>query len=414
MLTVLADGARAAREAAADGAPPGLVADAALKAAEASLARTPDVLPALGEAGVVDAGGTGVVLLLDALRSAVEGVPLSVRVGPGGPVGERSLEARPEDAASPGTDHGYEVMYLEECPDGALPGLRRGLGDLGDSLVVVGGGGLYNVHVHTDDPTGAIGEGIAAGRPRGIRVVSLDRQVAGTCVAEEARAVRVGEGGVPAPTSAMVAVVPGDGAADLFRSLGATVVPGGAGSSPSPGDLVEAIAAVAADAVVLLPNDGGVVPAAERAARGVEKEVSVIPTRSVAEGLAAATAFNPEAGLEDNAERARDAATRGISVEVAPASGEATTTAGPAAAGDFLGLCGGQVRAVGDDPVRVAVEILRAVVDRNHELLTVLTGDGYPGDGRRAAAALAEAFPTLQVEVHAGGQRHYPLVIGLE
>jgi dihydroxyacetone kinase-like predicted kinase len=310
----------------------------------------------------------------------------------------------------------FEVQYLLEADDHRVPALRQRLGSLGDSVVVVGGGELYNVHVHTDDPGGAIEEGIAAGRPRGIRVVSLDRQVVGTCVAEEARAVRVGEAG-PAPTSGcgLVAVVPGEGTARLFRSLGADVVSGGAGSNPSVGELLDAIAGAHSDTVVLLPNHGNVVPAAEQAARRSEKDVSLIPTRSVPEGLAAATAFNPDAGREENVDRAREAAGRVVSIEVAQASRDARTAAGPVAKGDFLGMSGGEVRAVGADPIRVAVEVLRPLVAEEHEVLTVLTGD-WAGlhDGQRAADALTEAFPALEVEVHAGGQPHYPLVIGLE
>jgi DAK2 domain fusion protein YloV len=417
MLSVLADAARAAEGSAADGAPPGLVADAALRAGQRSLARTPRQLPALRQAGVVDAGGKGIVLLLDAIRSAVEGIPLSVEVGPLGPVGERQ---EPSEKAGP--TYGYEVMYLVECEDGAVPALRERLGVLGDSLVVVGGGGLYNVHIHTDEPGLAVEEGIEAGRPRGIRIISLDEQVAEACVAGEARAVRAGEGGAEATaapdgdgTSALVAVVSGEGAAALFRSLGASVVAGGPGNNPSVGELAEAIAAVPSDAVVLLPNHANVVPAARQAADGSGKTVAVIPTGSVPEGLAAATAFNPECAVEENEDMARRAAAAVTAIEVARASKDADTAAGPVRVGGFLAMAGGQVRSVGEDPIEVAMEVLRGMVGDEHEIVTVLTGDAADGDdGDRAAAAISHAFPHLEVEVHAGGQPQYPLLIGLE
>jgi uncharacterized protein len=415
MLSVLADAARAAQGAAADGAPPGLVADAALRAAQDSLARTPRQLPALREAGVVDAGGMGIVLMLDAIRSAVEGIPLSVEVGPLGPVGERG-----EPSGDAAAGYGYEVMYLVECRDEAVPGLRQHLGALGDSLVVVGGSGLYNVHVHTDEPGLAVEEGIEAGRPRGIRIVSLDEQVAEACVAGEARAVRAGEGGAeakaaPDGTSALVAVVSGQGAGALFRSLGASVVAGGPGNNPSVGELAEAIAAAPSDAVVLLPNHANVVPAARQAADGSDKAVAVVPTGSIPEGLAAAAAFNPECGLEENEGMARQAAAAVTAIEVARASKDADTPAGPVRAGDFLAMAGGDIRSVGDDPIEVAMEVLRGMVGEEHEIVTVLTGDGAAGDdGDHAAAAITRAFPHLEVEVHAGGQPHYPLLIGLE
>jgi uncharacterized protein len=417
MLSVLADAARAAEGSAADGAPPGLVADAALRAGERSLARTPRHLPALRDAGVVDAGGKGIVLLLDAIRSAVEGIPLSVEVGPLGPIGERQ-----ESSEEAGPTFGYEVMYLVECEDIAVPALRERLGVMGDSLVVVGGGGLYNVHLHTDDPGRAVEEGIEAGRPRGIRIVSLDEQAAEACVAGEARAVRVGEGTpageggrAPRKVTALVAVVPGRGAGDLFRSLGASVVPGGPGTNPSVGELAEAITAVPADAVILLPNHGNVVPAAEQVARESDKHVAVIPARSVPEGLAAAAAFNPQCDVEENEGMTGDAAGAVTAIEVVEVSRDADTAVGPVRAGEFLGMAGGEVHSVGEDPVDVAVEVLRGFAGDEHEIVTVLTGDGAAsGYGDRTAAAISDAFPHLEVEVHAGGQPHYPLLIGLE
>ena len=417
MLSVLADAARAAQGSAADGAPPGLVADAALRAGQDSLARTPRQLPALRDAGVVDAGGMGIVLLLDAIRSAVEGIPLSVEVGPMGPVGDRG-----EPSGDDGSDYGYEVMYLVECRDDAVPTLRQRLGALGDSLVVVGGSGLYNVHVHTDQPGPAVEEGVEAGRPRGIRIVSLDREVAEACLAGEARAVRAGEGhaepeATPGAdgTTALVAVVPGRGAGALFRSLGATVVAGGPGDNPSVADLAEAIAAAPSDAVVLLPNHTNVVPAARQAADGSDKAVAVIPTGSIPEGLAAAAAFNPECGPEENEALARRAAAAVTAIEVARASRDADTPAGPVQAGDFLAMAGGEIRSVGNDPLDVAMEVLRGLVGDEHEIVTVLTGDGAAGeDGDRARAAISRAFPHLEVEVHVGDQPHHLLLIGLE
>jgi DAK2 domain fusion protein YloV len=408
MLSVLSDGARAAREACGDGADAEDVAAAALGGAEESLARTPELLPALAQAGVVDAGGRGIVLLLDAVRAAVSGVSLSVAIGPLGPIGEVD-----QPAGTAGPSYGYEVMYLLECADESLSGLRERLEALGDSIVVVGGGGLYSVHVHSDDPAGAVEEGTDTGRPHEIRVVSLDRQVAEACPAGQARAVRVGEADVPGlQRCALVAVVSGDGTAALFRSLGARVVAGG---NPSVGEIAAAIAEAPSDSVILLPNDRIIVPATQQAAAGAGKTVTVIPTGSVPEGLAAATAFNPEADYEENVTRAREAATRVTSVEVAVASRRADTAAGPARPGAFLGLAGGEVRTVGGNPIEVALEVLRPLVVEGHEVLTVLTGDGTaPDEADRVASALTRAFPALMVDVLHGGQPNYRLLIGLE
>jgi len=416
MLSVLRDAAIAARAASGDGAGPGDVAQAALEEASASLERTRELLPALADAGVVDAGGKGIVLLFDALASVLSDVPLSVGVGPRGPVGAAGQDP---EAATPASAerYGHEVMYLVECDDDAVPALRVGLGSLGDSLVVVGGGGLFNVHVHTDDPGKAVELGIEAGRPRGIRIASLDEQVAAACVAGEARSVRVAEPGhvraEPGRLSALVAVAPGEGVAKLFRSLGATVVHGGPGADPSVEDLVEAVDRAASGAVLLLPNHESVVPAARQAADRSDNAVAVIPTRSVPEGLAAAAAFNPEADAEENAGRAREALDGVVTVEVAVAVRDSDTPAGRVRSGQYLGGTDGSVSVTGDDSVEVSLQVLRPLVTDEHEVLTVLAGDGLDElDGVREA--FAQAFPSLEVEVHRGGQPNYPLLIGLE
>ncbi|HEX2031948.1 MAG TPA: DAK2 domain-containing protein [Actinomycetota bacterium] len=416
MLSVMRDAAEAARRAGGDGPGPADVADAALEGALRSLERTPEQLPELRRAGVVDAGGKGLVLLFDALVSALRDVPLGVQVGRRGPVGQAAAEPeRPRDRR-----YGYEVMYLLEGDDGAVPGLRRALEEIGDSLVVVGGGGLYNIHVHTDEAGAAVERGIDAGRPRDIRITSLDEQVE-ACLADEARAVRAGErepeghGPAERQRTALVATAPGEGVARLLRSLGAVVVSGGPGRNPSVGELAEAIAGAPSDDVVVLPNHRNIVPAAERAAGEAAKRVAVVPTRSVAEGLAAAAAFDAEAAAEDNERQAREAADAVVAAEVAAAVRDAETPAGPVREGQFLGVVDGDVRAVGDDPVAVAVETVRPLVRDEHELLTLLVGEGVSeGDGRRAAEALGAAHRGLEVEVHRGDQPHYPFLIGLE
>lgn len=406
MLSVLAEAARAAAGASGDGAGPAEVAEAALEAAERALERTPRQLPELAAAGVVDAGGKGVVLLLDALVSALRGAPLSVPVGPLGPVGREAGE-RP----APPSGYGYEVMFLLECGEAAVPGLRARLAGLGDSVVVVGGGGLYNVHLHTDEPEAALREGEAAGRPRDVRIASLDERVSEACLAEGARGVRAGE----VDEVGVVAVVPGAGAARLLRSLGATTVLGGPGRNPAVADLVAAVRAAPARAVLLLPDHPNVVPAAERAAEEAGKEVQVVPTSSVPEGIAAAAAFRPGASLEENARAAAAAASRVASAEVTHAVRDADSPAGRIRKGDCLGLVGGEVVVVGRDRLRVVLELVERLARDEHEVLTLLAGAEAPEEeAERVAAALGAAHPSLEVELHRGDQPHYPYLIGLE
>jgi hypothetical protein len=372
MLSVLRDVAHAAVEACRDGAGCGEVAEAALDAGLRSLEATREALPALAEADVVDAGAKGLILMLDALVSVLNGVPLRVGVGPPGPVGAR----RVAEGTTAHTRYGHEVMYLLECDDAAVASLRERLDAIGDSLVVVGGGGLYTVHVHTDEPEGAVEEGVAAGRPRDVRVTSLDEQVE-ACLAGEARAVRVGE--QPAATgTVVVAVAAAEGTAALFRSLGARVV---AAERPSVADLVGALVA-AEGAVLFLPNDPAIAPIAERAAEESGRIVRVVSSASVIEGLAAAAAVVPDQGLEANARRAETAAGSVVSTEAVP----------------------GRV-----------LEAVRAIHRDRHEILTIIAARVVPDEEvDRDVIALREAFPSLEVEVHRGGLSDPPYLIGLE
>jgi len=356
-------------------------------------------------AGVVDAGAKGMVLLFDALASVLGGHDLTVEVGPSGPVGHV------EGVDRGGLSFRFEVMFLLETADERVPGLTERLGELGDSLVVVGGGGMFKVHVHTNEPDQAVEVGRRAGSARDVHVVDLEDQVADHCVAGQARAVRVAEH----QSTALVAVADGDGLARIFRSLGAVVVPGGPGRNPSVGDLVAAIHAAPAAAVVLLPNHRNVIAAAERAAAASGKDVRVVPTRSILAGLAAAAAFNPMAPPEGNEEDMSEAAGATRAIEVTRAVRDADTPKGAVRAGDWLGLADGEVEVVGGEPADVAARLVAALRTDDHEVLTLVVGED-PSEQEAAAVeeALRAAAPDLQVEVHRGGQPHYAYLIGLE
>lgn len=405
MISVLRDAAAAARQAAWDTDDPSVVAHAAVEAASASLERTTEQLEDLKRAGVVDAGGKGLLLLLDGFASAIRGEPLSVEVGSLGPV-------RRTAQAAPTSGYGYEVMYLLECSEGDIPSLRGSLSSLGDSVVVVGGGGLYNVHVHTDEPDAAVERGRTLAPPQDVRVTSLDEQVAEACLAGQGREARVGE--EQSPTAPLVAVADGPGLEDIFRSLGAIVVGGGPGNNPSVRDLVESIERAPGDTVFILPNHPNIVPASEAAARETPKTVHVIATSSVPEGIGAALAFNPHAEDESNhkdMEKAREDSRSGA---IAFAERAADGPSGPIEPGDCLGLSGDEILAVGGDPPSVAVELIRKLGD-DAELVTLYVGaDASDEEAPRVEEAVRAAFPHLEVEVHRGGQPRYPYLIGLE
>ncbi|HXJ62185.1 MAG TPA: DAK2 domain-containing protein, partial [Actinomycetota bacterium] len=392
VLTVLADAA-----AAAAGAPPARVATAARDAAAASLERTTALRPELAEAGVVDAGGLGALLLLDALASVAAGGQTTVAVGAGGPVGRADLADVEQDVGFK-----FEVMFLLRADDGEVAGLREGLDELGDSLVVVGGDGRYRVHLHTDEPDAAVELAAGVGTAEDVRMVDLEEEVAERCVAGQARGVRVAE----RQTAALVAVASGSGMVELFRSLGAVVVSGDAGRPPEIDELVAAIEAAPAGAVVVLPNADTAIAVAERAAGASGKDVWVVPARTVAEGLSAAAAFNPTEPPDDAADRLADAV-------AAVATASLIRSSEPE--GDWLGMVGGEAVVREADLVAAAVGTLRTLRNDDHEMLTMLLGaDATEEDASGLADALASTFPDLQLEVHRGNQPGDPYLFGLE
>jgi DAK2 domain fusion protein YloV len=389
--------------AAADGAEGGDVAcvvRSAARAAADALARTPSQLAALAAAGVVDAGGRGLCVLLDALVSVVTGDAVP-DVSPPPLVPRAALTAARESGSS---EYAYEVQYLLDAP--AVDALRDRLGSLGDSLVVVGGDGLWNVHVHVNDVGAAIEAGVEAGRPHRITVTRFADQPA------PPRSPGVVGG------RAVVAVVPGFGLADLYEAAGATVVHGGPSASPSTGALLDAILATGAAEVVVLPNDGNVhAPAAHAAAeaRAAGREVHVVPTRSPVQGLAALAVCDPARDFADDAIAMSAAASATRWAEVTTAVRDAQTSAGACRAGDVLGLVHGDVAVIGRDVGEVGYDLLRRLLDGGGELVTVVTGaDCAAGLGDSLADRVRAAYPLVEAEVHAGGQPHYPLLLGVE
>jgi DAK2 domain fusion protein YloV len=429
-LSVMRDAAAAAEEASRGAEDVLQVFDAALAGARASLARTTELLPELRRAGVVDAGGKGLVLLFDALRAALCGELPSEPVGPFGPLG------RPETGDPGGTpsvpvremaSFGFEVQYLLEAGDEEVSGLRSVLAGLGTSLVVVGGGGVVKVHVHTDQPGAAVEAALDAGRPRQISISSLDGQ-AGCPPRSSGETETEAEVLSATHASALVAVAEGDGLVRTFRSLGASVVEGGPGNNPAVADLVRAIQAAPSSSVLVLPNHRNVVPAAERAAVEVSKAVIVVQARSIPAGIAAAAVFNPDATPVENAEALRAAAAGCTSGELVRAERDADTPAGAVRRGAWLGMADGRAVSVGragssagsasapeSGAGTAAVEVVRHLAREGSEVVTLVVGAAAGAEERsQVETAIREAFPGLEVEIVDGGQPRYPFLIGVE
>jgi DAK2 domain fusion protein YloV len=400
ILTVVREAASAAERMARAGGTLLEVLGAARGQAQAALERTTELLPVLKEAGVVDAGGAGFVLFLDAALHVVDGRPLPEPL-----VLDSILSpAEPVVDATAGGPR-YEVMYLLDLPDEHVGELRRTWGEIGDSVVVVGGDGLWNCHVHTDDIGAAIEAGLAnAGRPSRIRVTDL--------FAHAAEAVDA-----PAVTTAVVAVAAGEGARDLLRRLGvAEVVTGGQTMNPSTAQLLDAVERVGAGEVVLLPNNGNVVPVAHQVDGLSAKDVHVVPTRSLPEALVALVAYDPMDAAAPNVERMTEAAGSVRTGEVTQAVRDTSSPAGPVAAGDWLGLVVGEgIVAVAGSVAEAAVGLLDVLLGDGHELVTIIEGADASLETTEAVESwLAVQRPDVEIDRLVGGQPHYPYLFGVE
>jgi DAK2 domain fusion protein YloV len=387
----------------------GHVVRAAAEAARQALARTPDQLQALKDAGVVDAGGCGLCVLLDAAETAVTGRrPVDGQPALGAHV--IPVPHAPGDLAADGP--AYEVMYLLDAPDERIPALRAALAPLGDSLVVVGGEGLWNVHVHVDDVGAAVEAGVEAGRPYRIRVTHFAEQA-------DRQDRHPAYDGLPERTGRVVVVLSaGVGLRDLFARAGAYVLPVDDGSGPTTDRILEAVRTAAASEVVVLPNDRGCVAAAEAAARTARSElgirVAVIPTVAQVQGLAALAVHEPGRGFEQDVLEMTAAARHARSGGVTRATSRAMTSAGPCEPGDVLGEIEGDFVLVGDDLFTVAVGVLERLLGGGGELVTVVAGAGAGDLAGRCSTYLSSAHPSVDVVVYDGGQEGYPLLVAVE
>ncbi|WP_089098528.1 DAK2 domain-containing protein [Streptomyces hyaluromycini] len=414
--TVLSVAAAAADAADAAEGDCGAVARAAYEGACKALAATPGQLAALERAGVVDAGGRGLVAVLGALVEAFTGetpTAFDLHAGMAGLVGHARVDAvsdaRAASCAELAGGPAFEVIYLLEAEDNAVDRLRARLDALGDSLVVVGGDGLWNVHVHVDDAGAAVEAGVEAGRPYRIRITHFG-------------AGDVHTGGERPPRErvqrAVVAVVPGEGLAGLYTEAGATTVLARPGEPPASGELVDAVRRAHAREVVLLPNDADLRHTAAAAAEQARAEgirVALIPTRSAVQGISALAVHQPDRRFDEDVVQMTSAAGATRYAEVVVAERQSWTMAGICQAGDVLGLIDGDVAVIGSDVTATAETVLDRMLQAGGELVTLVLGDEAPdGVADRLEARVREAYLAVDTVVYRGGRQGAPLLIGVE
>lgn len=433
VLTVARAAADAAGRAEGD---PAAVARAAYDGARTALEATPAQLGVLARAGVVDAGGYGLVVVLGALAEATSGrAPADGPVTAPGCCPPAGPAAAAHGSAGAGPDGGpaFEVIYLLEADEPAVARLRERLDALGDSLVVVGGDGLWNVHVHVDDAGAAVEAGVEAGRPHRIRITHFGTAAARRAhagqpyprprTADDARPDRPGAAeprGARAERAprAVVVVVPGEGLAALCAEVGATVVAARPGERPAAGELTQAVRRAGAQEVVLLPNDTELrhtAAAAAAQARADGVRVAVIPTRSPVQGLAALAVHEPGRSFDEDVVAMTSAAGATRYAELAVAERQFWTMAGVCQAGDVLGLIDGDVAVIGDGLADTAETVLDRMLAAGGELVTLVLGADVPdGVAEHLERHVREGHFAVDTVVYQGGQSDVPLIIGIE
>jgi hypothetical protein len=415
ILTVLREMAEAA-EAAPEGLGLKALMDLVVVSGWKSVERTPSQLKVLADAGVVDAGGYGLVVLVE---GAVNGstdwkVPISGRI-------ERTeVTALDEHVDEEESEFTYCCSFLVTGEGLDIGRLESEFGPMGDSLLVVGGEGQYKVHVHSDEPGRVLTAATSMGELTEIEIDNMKEQTAARTkrLAEAGRAS--GQGAVGEPDleveSQLVAVVAGEGNRQLYRSLGVDLlVEGGQSMNPSAEDLLRAIETAKARAVIVLPNNGNVIMTAEQTVGLAQREVHVVPTRSIQAGLSAAVVYDPRASGKENVSEMNDSLQRMVSGEITKAVRDAQVDGVQVKADDFIGLVDERV-VVASASMSEAVEaVVAQLLEGDREVLTALLGEGELGQtAGEAVRAAAKAYPRVEVEIHQGDQPYYPVLLAAE
>jgi hypothetical protein len=414
ILTVIREVADAATEC-ANGSSPALreLLEIVTDAARESVARTPTLLPVLAEAGVVDAGAQGLAVLIEGMLKHLRGEEIEDAVSSAGPVEQEWLsvvDQRHQVEASP---YGYCLEVLLEGDEIDVPSLREEILGLGDSVIVVGDETLVRIHVHTDDPGAVLSRGTAVGQLAQVKVDNINRQAAQFVEMQKAAHVPVP---VPASLISCVAVASGDGLAEVFRSTGCEqVVSGGPTMNPSTKDILDAIEACRTGDVVVLPNDKNIILAAEQAVGMTQKNVRVVKSRSVPQGLAALLAVNPEDGLDENAE-AMEAALKVVrTIEITRAARSTSVDGVEVETGQAIAIVDDRLTLAADSPEDALIEALRALTGGGTSLVTLYYGaETKQGDAEGVAGRIRESFAGHEVDIVRGGQPHYQYIASLE
>ncbi len=411
ILTVVRDAAQSGQKCVGEGkTDPISVMEAVVEGAGVSVANTPMLLPVLKEAGVVDAGGQGLYTILEGalryLRGEAEqmqfrkpqmiasSIPLPVRM--------------PQMSQVDEVPFGYCTEFMLKGEDFNTDKIRDRLKKEGESLIVVGDENTTRIHIHTIDPGRVIRYATSLGTIHQVSIRNMDEQYQDFLEIQKSRAVEV--------DTATVAVVSGDGLAEVFASLGTTaIVPGGQTMNPSIKDILQAVNTVASDKVIILPNNKNIILTAEQVKTLTNKSIEVIPTRTIPQGVAALLAFDYEADFSLNAELMREATSMVKTIEITRAVRSAQLDGLSIKKKQAIGLLDGELLAAGNSTIDILNKMLAKMDMNQNEIVTVYYGaDTKPDEATQVSESIREQYPQLQVEVVKGGQPYYDYIVSIE
>jgi DAK2 domain fusion protein YloV len=410
ILTVLKDASKAAQEAGKNDATLVSVLEAAVKAAEDSVARTPSLLPALRDAGVVDAGGQGLYVLLDGALQSLKGESQKMQYRrPRLVVAEKELvpraARRPTQMETP---HGYCTNLVLEAQNLDLDKIEKDLKKKGQSLIVTGDDSLVRIHIHSFKPGEILQYATKLGELHDVTINNMDDQYAEFINMQRAR--------MPEVDIAIVTVATGDGFLELFNSLGNIImVPGGQTMNPSVRELLQAVESAPSDNIILLPNNKNILPGASQVQSLTSKNVKVIPTRNIPQGIAAFLAFGYDLNLEQNVKAMEKAVSRVKTIEVTRAARETRLKGLKIRRGQFIAILNDEdLIARADKIVDVILEALGKAGADKAAIITVYYGaEIRGGEAQEIAKEIRDRYEA-EIDVVHGGQPHHSYVISLE
>jgi DAK2 domain fusion protein YloV len=407
ILTVAREAAEAAIAAAASSGDLRFVLEQAVHEARQSVARTPSLLPVLAEAGVVDAGGQGLFVILEGMLRHMKGEQVTM---------DKEMSAA-VDLHAPGPQgevgYGYDIQFIIHGDGLDIEQIREAIASMGDSALVVGDSTTLKVHVHSPDPGTPISYGCSLGSLSRVIVENMQQQYQEFVLEKAQRPARAAE---PLCGISTVVVAPGEGLAQVFTSIGASrVVPGGQTMNPSTEQLLQAIQEVPGEEVVVLPNNKNVVLSAEQAKSLCSKKIEVVRTITVPQGIAALLALNYQSDLATNVRIMAEAAQSIETGEITTAVRSVQVNGLSIHEGEIIGLVNGRLQLQGSSPAEVALAALNEMQAQDREIITIYYGESVtPAAAQALADQVAEAYPSQEVELIDGGQPHYHYIVSAE